>query len=130
MYILDTNIIICFFKGLGSVARNLLSISPQEIGVTSVTLFELEVGIAKSDNPGKRQNQLDRLVSSVTLFPLGKTEAGTAASIRARLEKEGRMIGPYDVLIAGIAMANNAVLVTHNLKEFNRIEGLYTEDWF
>ncbi|MCD4655421.1 type II toxin-antitoxin system VapC family toxin [bacterium] len=130
MYILDTNIIIYFFKGSGAVAKNLLSISPMDIGVTTITLFELEVGIAKSHNPSKRRDQLGHLLSNINLFPLGKKEAETAASIRAHLEMKGQMIGLYDVLIAGITLANNAVLVSHNLREFNRIDGLYTEDWY
>jgi tRNA(fMet)-specific endonuclease VapC len=130
MYVLDTNILIYFFKGLGDVARNLLSKSPKDIGVPAIVLYELEVGIKKSKSPQKRIRQLSDLMSVVNVLPFGKTEAKAAAQIRAQLEKKGTPIGPYDILIAGTALGNQATLVTHNLKEFNRIKNLNVIDWF
>ena len=130
MYLLDTNTLIYFFKGMGKVADNLLSKSPKDIAIPSITLFELEVGIAKSSNPKKRKQQLDSLVSLIMTFPFGLKEAKFAAIIRANLEKEGKPIGPYDTLIAGTALSGNHILVTHNTKEFSRIKKLKTEDWY
>lgn len=130
MYLLDTNTLIYFFKGMGNVADNLLSKSPKDIAIPSITLFELEVGIAKSSNPKKRKQQLDSLVSLIMTFPFGLKEAKFAAIIRANLEKEGKPIGPYDTLIAGTALSGNHILVTHNTKEFSRIKKLKTEDWY
>jgi tRNA(fMet)-specific endonuclease VapC len=63
-------------------------------------------------------------------LPFGIDEVRCAASIRANLEKKGTPIGPYDVLIAGTALSNKGILVTHNTKEFERVEGLQLEDWY
>lgn len=130
MYVLDINTLICFFKGKGRVAENLLSRSPKEIAVPSIVLFELEVGIAKSDSPAKRQQQLNALTSIINTIPFTYKEAKNAALIRAELEKVGTPIGPYDTLIAGTALSADCVLVTNNTKEFSRVENLQLEDWF
>jgi tRNA(fMet)-specific endonuclease VapC len=70
------------------------------------------------------------LTSIVNILPLNEAEARCAASIRAALEKQGTPIGPYEVLIAGTALSNKGTLITHNLKEFERIKGLQLEDWY
>lgn len=130
MYVLDTNILIYFFKGLGNVPQRLLSVSPKDIAVPAVVIYELEYGITKSSAPKKRQQQLEELCSLVTVLPFGRTEAKVTADIRAKLEKKGTPIGPHDLLIAGTAIANNAVLVTNNIKEFSRVPKLQIENWF
>ena len=130
MYVLDTNTLIYFFKGLGAVAENLLAKTPKEIAIPSIVLFELEVGIAKSTSPQKRKQQLKELESSIQILPFGYSEALAAASIRTALEKQGQLIGPYDILIAAIAFSNKGILVTHNTKEFARVKGLLLEDWY
>ena len=130
MYVLDTNTLIYFFKGLGAVAENLLAKTPKEIAIPSIVLFELEVGIAKSTSPQKRKQQLKELESSIQILPFGYSEALAAASIRTALEKQGQLIGPYDILIAAIALSNKGILVTHNTKEFARVKGLLLEDWY
>jgi tRNA(fMet)-specific endonuclease VapC len=130
MYVLDTNILIYFFKGLGNVSQHLLAQSPGNIGIPTIVLYELEVGINKSQSPQKRLKQLNDLISVVTVLPFGHTEAKASAQIRAQLEKKGAPIGPYDILIGGTALGNQAILVTHNLKEFKRIENLNVVDWY
>jgi tRNA(fMet)-specific endonuclease VapC len=130
MYILDTNTLIYFFKGIGNVSSCLLEKPPRSIGIPTIVLFELEVGIAKSTSPKKRRLQLESLTSTVNILPLAHEEVKCAATIRADLENRGKSIGPYDVLIAGTALANKGVLVTHNTSEFQRIEGLQLEDWY
>jgi tRNA(fMet)-specific endonuclease VapC len=130
MYALDTNTLIFYFKGAGRVAENLLSAAPREIAVPAIVLFELEVGIARSANPKKRRNQLRALLTLVSILPLDANAAKLAADIRVRLEALGLPIGWMDTLIAGIAMAHGAVLVTHNTEEFSRVKGLSVVDWF
>jgi tRNA(fMet)-specific endonuclease VapC len=130
MYTLDSNSIVYYFKGMGRVAERLLETPPQEIALSIVVLYELEVGIAKSMYPERRRAQLEELVAQVRLLPLGVAEARTAARIRADLERVGQPIGPLDNLIAGIALTHGATLVTHNVKEFGRIERLAVEDWY
>mgnify|MGYP005839120289 FL=1 len=130
MYLLDTNTLIYFFKGMGNVTETLLAKSPKDISIPSIALYELEVGIAKSNNPKKRKKQLEALITCIAVLPFASKEAEIAAMIRAELENTGTPIGPYDTLIAGIALSSNTTLVTHNTKEFSRVEGLSLEDWF
>ena len=130
MYLLDTNSVIYFFKGMGNIDKNLFSHSPKEIFIPSIVIYELEVGIAKSNNPTKRAEQLNILLSQITVIDLTQNEAKVSAMIRAELEKKGTPIGPIDTLIAGCAKANNLTLVTHNTKEFERVKSLKMVDWF
>ena len=130
MYVLDTNTLIYFFKGMGNVAEVLLSKSPVDVKVPAIVIFELEVGIAKSSSPNKRIKQLEELTSVIETIPFGEKEAKVAASIRADLEKRGTPIGPYDLLIGGTAVAHRATLVTRNTNEFRRIKKLQLESWF
>ncbi len=130
MYVTDTNTLIYFFKGSGNVSQKLLSIPPKEIGIPAIVLYELEVGIAKSKAPRKRLKQLEDMMSVINILPFTAKEARSSAMIRAQLERKGRTIGPIDILIAGTALAHQAILVTHNVKEFKRIEKLQIEDWY
>ncbi len=130
MYVLDTNTLIYFFKGAGNVSRILLSKPPREIGIPSIVLYELEVGIAKSKAPRKRLQQLENIISIINVLPFTAKEARSSATVRAQLERTGIPIGPVDILIAGTAIANQAILVTHNVKEFKRINKLKIEDWY
>lgn len=130
MFVLDTNTLIYFFKGMGAVAENLLSVSPKDVGIPAIVLFELEYGIAKSTSPRKRAKQLEEMTSIVCVLPFSGKEAKASAAIRSHLEKKGAPIGPYDVLIAGTALSNQAVLVTNNVKEFRRVPKLKIENWF
>lgn len=129
-YLLDTNTVIYFFKGAGHVADNMFKHSPKEIYIPSIVLFELQVGINKSKSPEKRKEQLSTLLNQINHIDFGISEAVSAATIRATLEKRGTPIGPMDTLIAGCALANNLTLVTHNTNEFKRIDKLQLEDWF
>ena len=110
MWVLDTNTLIYFFKGQGRVSGTLLSHPPRDIGIPFIVLYELEVGIAKSTSPRKRREQLRSLAQAVQILPFGPLEAEVAASIRVDLEKQGKPIGPYDLLIAGTARAQGAIL--------------------
>ena len=130
MWVLDTNTLIYFFKGEGNVAKEMLSRSPDSIGIPSIVLYELKVGIMKSTSPRKRARQLEELMAVVRILPFGDTEAAVSAVIRSNLEKNGTPIGPHDVLIAGTAKACNGVLVTRNTTEFQRVPGLALENWY
>ncbi len=130
MYVLDTNTLIYFFKGMGNVNQKLLSVSPKDIGIPSVVVYELEYGIAKSTSPKKRHKQLQELISLVNVLPFSEPEAKKSADIRAKLEKQGTPIGPYDTLIACTALAVNGILVTNNIKEFERVKHLKLENWY
>jgi tRNA(fMet)-specific endonuclease VapC len=130
MYVLDTNTLIYYFKGQGQVAESLANVSAQEISIPTIVLFELQVGIAKSNAPAKRIQQLQELLSRVNLVLFDREAALAAAKIRAELEQQGTQIGQMDVLIAGTAIALQSTLVTHNIKEFSRVSGLTIVDWY
>ena len=130
MYVPDTNTLIYFFRGQGKVAERLLVTPPAEVVIPVVSVYELEVGIAKSAQPAKRRRQFDELLDAVTVLPLDRAAAVAAAGVRATLEKAGRPIGPLDTLIAGITLAHRATLVTHNTREFERVSKLALIDWY
>lgn len=130
MYLLDTNTLIYFFKGMGEVSKNMFLHSPGNIAISSIVVYELEVGIAKSTNPNKRVKQLSQLLEQINIINFTQKEAKESAKIRAKLEKSGTPIGAMDLLIAGTALAHNHTLITRNLKEFKRIPNLKCESWY
>jgi tRNA(fMet)-specific endonuclease VapC len=130
MYIIDTNTLIYYFKGLGNVSDKLLARSPKEIAIPSIVLYELEYGIARSTSPKKRAAQLEEFSSLVTVLPFNREAANVSASIRVTLEKKGTPIGSHDLLIAGIALVNKGILVTNNTKEFSRVPKIQLDNWF
>lgn len=130
MYALDTNTLIYFFKGYGNVATRLLSTAPTRIAIPAIVLYEIETGIAKAHQPETRQHQFNQLLDCVGVLPFDRHAAREAASIRARLEKNGTPIGPLDTLIAGTAIATGCILVTHNTREFTRVPELQIVDWY
>ncbi len=130
MYLLDTNILIYFFKNQGNVGQHLVSVSPNNVYVSTITLFELYTGIAKSTLPEKRTMQLQKLLAEINVLGFDEKAAAIAATIRSTLEKQGTPIGVLDMLIASIALANQLMVVTHNTKEFSRISKLQIVDWY
>ena len=130
IFALDTNTLIYFFKGIGQVSERMLSTPPSDIAIPAVVLYELEVGIARSSSSDRRRAELDELTEVVNLLPFGRAEARAAAAVRADLERFGKPIGPLDTLIAGTALANRSILVTHNTGEFGRVPNLEIVDWY
>ncbi|MEM6255440.1 MAG: type II toxin-antitoxin system VapC family toxin [Cyanobacteria bacterium P01_D01_bin.156] len=130
MYVLDTNTVIYFFKEMGQVKAKIRTIDPKEIALPTVVLYELYVGLEKSKNSQSRRKALQILSSKSTIIPFDQKAAKAAGQVRARLESMGQPIGPIDTLIAGMAIAQDATLITHNVKEFSRVEGLLVEDWY
>ena len=129
MFALDTNAIIHALKGKGRVRERLLAHSPSELAVPAVVAYELEKGSLGSANPARRRD-LRKLLEHIIILPLDAKAGARAAQVAFDLEKAGFRIGPLDTLIAGIALANGATLVTHNTEEFSRVPGLGLEDWF
>lgn len=129
-YFLDTNICIYYLKGKFPILIDkLLSQNPDNIKIPSIVKAELLYGAEKSQ---KIKENLERV--SQFLFPLEIIEFGDSASIkyskiRSRLEKQGKIIGPNDIIIASIVKANDGILVTNNMNEFSRVDGLKLENW-
>ena len=130
MYALDTNSVSFFLKGRGRVGERLLAEPPANVALPAVVLYELEYGAGRSQAPAALRGQLGALLGTLRVLPFAEAEARAAAEIRLELERSGKPIGPLDVLIAATAREQNAVLVTHNVKEFRRIKGLRLEDWY
>lgn len=128
-FLLDTNAVIDLFRGLGNVAANLAVRPPSAIAVSSVTIFELERGIALSGGSAKRRHQLGAFLSRCTILHFDTAAASAAARIAVELQRAGRQIGPFDTLIAGVAPSNAATLAAHNTGEFARVPGPPVEDW-
>lgn len=95
----------------------------------SVVKAELFVGVAKNENPQARLKKIKPFLDRFSSLPFDDAAAASYATIRANLENRGLPIGPNDLQIAAIAAANQLVLVTHNVREFSRVNGLEIEDW-
>src|SRR5438309_11605210 len=129
IYLLDTNVCIELMRGSPIVVDKLSERSPQDCVISAITSYELQTGVRKCRRPAQETAKLDHLLAHVRELPFGADAAVEAAEIRVNLEKSGRSIGPYDVLIAGHARALDLVLVTANVVEFSRIAGLRLENW-
>jgi len=130
VYCLDTNAVIHYFKGAGGVAERLLAVSPAAVMVPGPVVYEIAVGVLRSTRAAERREQFQGFLEVVRVQPFGAPEAWAAARLRTALEARGTPIGPLDTLIAGTALANGATLVTRNVREFERVEGLVLENWY
>ncbi len=130
MYLLDTNICIYIIKKKPvDVLKKLKAKSKKDIYVSSITIAELEYGVAKSQFPEKNKIALIEFLSIFNILPFDDTDAVEFGIIKTDLEKKGKIIGPMDLLIAGQAKSKKLILVTNNIKEFERVEGLKIENW-
>jgi len=130
MYLLDTNICIYIIKKKPSdVLKTLKTKSKNDIYISSITIAELEYGVAKSQFPEKNKIALIEFLSIFNILPFDDTDAVNFGIIKLELEKKGKIIGPIDLLLAAQAKTKKLILVTNNVKEFERIEGLKIENW-
>ena len=128
-YMLDTNTCIFIIKKDENVLSHLKKIDFKEICISSITLSELEYGVAKSMHSEKNQKALDAFVYNFSILPFDRDAAHEYGKIRANLEKIGSPIGGMDMLIAAHAKSQKLILVTNNTKEFIRVNELNIEDW-
>lgn len=127
---LDTNICIALIKRKPpEVLAHFSAFKVGEIGISSVTLAELEFGVAKSQHPEKNQAALDEFVLALEIATFDREAAKAYGQIRATLARKGRPIGPLDMMIGANALALGATLATNNLREFSRIKGLTVVSW-
>ena len=130
LYLLDTNMCIYIMKNsFPAATKHLLSLSPDEVSVSSVTLFELEYGAAKSNWGARTRENLYAFLSPFSIIPFDAGDAACAGRLRAELAAQGSPVGPYDIQIAAQALARDLTVVTHNTGEFSRVQGLKIEDW-
>ena len=129
-YLLDTTICIYLIKKRPlEVLERFREHSPEDVAISTITLFELQYGIEKSQYQKRSQDALSKFFLPLNLIDIDRSSAVESAKIRSQLEKKGMPIGPYDLLIAGLARSRDMILVTNNTKEFERVVGLHLENW-
>ena len=130
MYLLDTNIISYWMRGDKKLIDYIKKHPPSDLSLSTITLAEIFYGIEKSSVKKKeRRLKIKQISTLLNIYPFDEAAAGKYAVIRSELEREGRVISERDTQIASIALANKLIVVTHNVKEFNRIAKLKVEDW-
>lgn len=129
-FLLDTNVCIRYLNGTSqTVLRRLRELDAANVMVCSVVKAELFYGAQRSQDPARSLAAQRRFLLPYRSLSFDDTAAEIAGRMRAHLASEGTPIGPYDLQIAAIAVANACTLVTHNVREFGRVSELEIEDW-
>jgi tRNA(fMet)-specific endonuclease VapC len=128
-YMLDTNLCIRVLRDRPASARERFNANAEALAISAVVLMELLHGAAKSARPGENRRAVEEFAARLEVLPFDDAAADHAADIRADLERKGTPIGAYDLQIAGHARSRGLAVVTGNLGEFRRVEGLRCEDW-
>ena len=128
-YLLDTNTCVYAIKREPSVLRTLQEHGPDDFGISAITVAELWFGAAKSSRPRETRSSVDAFLEPFEILPFTIEAADDYADIRLELEKGGRPIGERDLLIAATARSRRLIVVTSNVREFDRVSGLEVEDW-
>lgn len=128
-YLLDTNTCIAAMRQNASVAKRLSAISPGDCAISTITSYELFTGVEKCADPVRERSKVQLFLTTVCQIVFDAEAARESGRVRALLEAQGRMIGPYDVLLAGHALATGLTVVTANTGEFSRVPALTVENW-
>jgi len=132
-FLLDTNACIALINGQSHSLRKKferVNAGGNQIFVSSIAMFELWYGVFKSSREDFNAKRLQAfLTGSITLLAFDDEDAKVAGSVRAGLERSGKPIGSYDLLLAGQAIRRKLTLVTANVSEFSRVKGLEWQDW-
>jgi tRNA(fMet)-specific endonuclease VapC len=129
MHLLDTDTSIRLMRYQPSFVRRLAALRASEVFISSITYHELYYGALHSGNPDRHFKLLETLTDTVTVLPFTRFSAKRSAEVRESLAAKGMPIGTLDTLIAGHALEHELTLVTGNLREFSRVEGLPLENW-
>ncbi len=128
-YLLDSDVCIALLRGRAGVLTKLAAIPPDSCAISSISVYELFVGVAKCQQPERERAKIEALLGSLQVIEFDQIAAECAAAVRAQLESVGTPIGSYDTLLAGQALAEGLTLVTANVREFSRVSGLTIENW-
>ncbi|MBE7213408.1 MAG: type II toxin-antitoxin system VapC family toxin [Gluconacetobacter diazotrophicus] len=128
-YLLDTNLCIRVIRDRPVEVRARFNAEADGLCISDVVLYELLYGAERSARPAENRQVVERFAARLSVLPFDSDAATHAAEIRADLERRGQVIGGYDLMIAGHARSRGLVVVTGNLREFGRVEGLRCEDW-
>ena len=130
MYLLDTNICIYIInKKSKSMVKKICALSPFDVKISSISAAELEYGASKSNRREQNRTALYNFLSPFEVIPFDARDAEIYGIIRAELELQGKLIGPYDIQLAAQALARDLIFVTNNTAEFTRIKKLKLENW-
>jgi tRNA(fMet)-specific endonuclease VapC len=129
LYVLDTDVVIDVLRSRSPVLLRRFSEHDDALAVSAVTVAELHFGAARSSSPSSNRAAVDEFLAFLDVLPFDVDAAAHAGEIRGALTTAGTPIGGYDVLIAGHARSVGAVLVTGNVREFSRVDGLRVVDW-
>ena len=129
-YLLDTNICVLLIRQKSpQVLAQLTTHGIVHVGISAITVAELQYGVHKSSHVHQNQQALDQFLLPLTILPFDEATALSYGQIRAALERQGLPIGSLDTLIAAHALSAQLTLVTNNVREFSRVAGLKIEDW-
>lgn len=126
-FLLDSNAVIALLRGDDGFLTRLKAHMPEDFGMPAIVAYELFYGAFKGRQRVGNLARIEALPFEVVEFD--REDARQAGEIRAILADAGTPIGPYDILIAGQALARSLTLITHNTREFSRVFGLQVEDW-
>ena len=129
-YYIDTNILVFYLRGKNErLKKKLNSFRHEEIKIPAIVKAELLAGAVKSNMPDENIKEVEKLCRPFELVPFDDSMLMTYATIRAALELKGQKIGANDTIIAATVLSRGGILVTNNVKEFSRVEGLLLDDW-
>jgi len=120
MIIADTDVLIDFLRGRGEAGRVAVELESRSFGTTAITAFEIRSGARTA----RQKSAVDTLLEAMTILPFGPEEARIGAEVRQQVESQGQPIGMADYMISAICIANDGVLLTRNLKHFERVKRL------
>lgn len=127
-FLIDTNICIYYIKGRYKLDKKFGEAGRDSLFISEITLAELKFGVENSLNRNKNKQVLEDFLSGVQLLPIYDS-LDIFAKEKARLRKRGTPVDDFDLLIGASAVANDLILVTHNVKHFDRIKGITIENW-
>ena len=127
-YLLDTNICIYFIKGLYDLKAKFEKVGPENCFISEITLAELKFGVAKSQAKQENNIALENFLTGIQIMPIYPA-LDIYASEKARLQKSGKVIDDFDLLIGATAVSFDLIMVTNNTNHFNRIKEFKLEDW-
>ena len=128
-FMLDTNIVIYTIKNRPESVRALFNRHEGQMCISTVTWGELVYGAERSSQAERNLSDIEALGARLEVASFDAQAATHFGQVRAELDRVGKPIGPYDMMIAGHARALGLILVTNNMKEFERVPGLRLENW-
>ncbi len=128
-YLLDTDTCIFAMKDRGGVKQRMAMHSPGDIALSVIVEAELRTGVTKSASSAKARRILEGFLAPLAILEMTSEDVEVYAQVRAKLEKQGMGIGPFDTLIAAHAVSRKLILVTNNVREHRRVTGLRIENW-